>query len=124
MAQKCRKNAAKKIARPPPRKYLFPNYGASATALHYRIIHYHIFQSTAPKSRPSKSRPTKEPFHQRAAPKSRPAYQSHFLNLKNQKVKHEMKIISKSAKMYPTGMMCPFTSHTHSNSGMALKFMP
>lgn len=59
-----------------------------------------------------------------AQQKERRTGYSHFLNLKNQKVKHEMKIIRPMAKIYPTGMTCPFTSHTHSNSGMALKFMP
>lgn len=49
---------------------------------------------------------------------------SHFLNLKNQNVKHETKIIRHTANIYPAGMTCPPASITQSSSGMALKFMP
>ena len=70
-------------------------------------------------------------FFHRSAPPSRSLARgrarrrySHFLNLKNQNVKHETKIIRHTANIYPAGMTCPPASITQSSSGMALKFMP
>lgn len=70
-------------------------------------------------------------FFHRSAPPSRSLAHgrarrrySHFLNLKNQNVKHETKIIRHTANIYPAGMTCPPASITQSSSGMALKFMP
>ena len=146
-----RGRTAKKLRGPPPRKIYIPANGVPlprprlaalpsvsqlrpvrGPAVHAALP---LFHGSAPSrsSTPSRnsvpscnSAPSRGPAVRFAAPAAiRPRHRySHFLNLKNQNVKHETKIIRHTANIYPAGMTCPPASITQSSSGMALKFMP